>query len=104
MSPTARSLELLRNEGYLVQIVEQTIRGKGIIFKRDLFSIGDIIAIRGPETLLVQTTSGSNVSARVAKVATCEHLPWIRNAGWHIEVHGWRKLRSGWQVRRIDCS
>lgn len=104
MTPTARSLELLKAEGWLAQVVEQTIRGKGVVFKRDLFTIGDIIAIRGDVTLLVQTTSGSNLAARLTKIGDCEHLPAIRRAGWRLELHGWRRLKSGWAARRVDLS
>jgi hypothetical protein len=104
-SPTSRSLELLRAEGWLCGIVEQTIRAPGIIFKRDLFTIGDIIAIREGETMLVQTTSGlNNLSKRLQKIADCEHLPTIRRAGWRIEAHGWRKLKGRWEVKREDLS
>lgn len=100
VSPTARSLELLRAEGWLCQVVEQTIRGRGIVFKRDLFTVGDIIGIREDQTLLVQTTSGSNFASRLAKIGNCEHLPNIGRAGWRLELHGWRKLRGRWQCRR----
>ena len=104
MTPTARSLALLRKEGWIAQVVEQTIRGAGIVFKRDLFTIGDIIAIREERTLLVQTTSANNFSSRLQKVGDCEYLPAIRKAGWQIELHGWAKRKGRWRVRREDVS
>jgi hypothetical protein len=103
-SPTQRSLALLRSEGWTAQVVEQTIRGPGITFKRDLWGIGDILCLRDGETLLVQTTSGSHFTDRLAKIGDCEHLPEIRKAGWRIELHGWRKLKGRWACRREDCS
>jgi hypothetical protein len=55
--------------------------------------------------LAVQTTSGSNVSARVAKIAEAEATPDMRAAGWKIVVHGWRKNAAGrWVLREVDCS
>jgi hypothetical protein len=75
MSPTQRSLAKLRSEGYRVAVV-------------------DILAIRGSETLAVQSTSGSNVSTRVKKTAEAEATAEILAAGWKFFVHGWRKLAA----------
>lgn len=102
-TPTQRSLKHLRNSGYRAAVVEKFNH----ITKRraDLFEIGDIVAIREGETVLVQTTSGSNVSARVKKIADCEAIADIRAAGWKVIVHGWRKSsRNRWVLREVDCS
>lgn len=104
MTPTSRSLDLLRKEGWTAQVVEQTIRGKGVVFKRDLFSCIDIICLRDGVTMGVQTTSASNISSRIRKIAECPQLPEIRKAAWRIEVHGWSKRKGRWQVRREDVS
>jgi hypothetical protein len=86
-SPTALSLELLRREGWKAENVEQWIpRGKT---RRDLFGVIDIIAIRGVETMGVQTTTTTNVSHRVEKINASEYLEAMRAAGWRIVVHGW---------------
>jgi hypothetical protein len=45
--------------------------------------------------LAVQTTSGSNVSARVKKLTESELIGTVRKAGWGIHVHGWRKGANG---------
>lgn len=103
-SPTSRSLDYLRNEGWFCSVVEQTIRGKGIVFKRDLWNCADILCLREEEILAVQTTSGSNVSSRVKKVTECEALPRIRKAGILFHIHGWAKLKAGWTLRIIDVS
>ena len=57
------------------------------------------------ETVGVQTTSSSNVSARVKKITASEHLPALRRAGWRLLVHGWRKNSTGkWVLREVDVS
>jgi len=100
VSPTQRSLALLRERGYLCQIVEHWNPWARI--RQDLFSIGDILCLRDEETLLVQTTSRANINARVKKISECEHLPAILRAGWKIEVHGWGKLKDGWTCKVVE--
>lgn len=103
MSPTARTLAVLRERGYRCQVVEQTIPKTFI--KRDLFGIVDVLGIREGETLAVQVTSGSNVAARLTKISESEAIADIRKAGWTVHVHGWRKGANGrWQLREIDVS
>jgi hypothetical protein len=103
MTPTQRSLRHLRAAGYLAEVVEKWIPGANI--RRDLFGFGDVLAIREAEVLLVQSTSGSNVAARVTKIAEAEHVGAVRKAGIRITVHGWRKAASGrWTLREVDCS
>jgi hypothetical protein len=99
-SPTQRSLEKLRAEGYLCQIVERWNPHARI--RQDLFGIGDILAIKEGETLLVQTTSRGNVAARVTKIQESEHLDKILAAGWKITVHGWGKLKAGWACKIVN--
>ena len=101
-SPTELSLRDLRNRGYLAAVVEQNVRGEGIVFKRDLFGFIDIIALRGTETLAVQTTSLANVSARIRKIADSEHVAAVRKAGWSIVVHGWAKKGNRWTLAREE--
>jgi predicted RecB family endonuclease len=102
-SPTQRSLAELRKRGYRCAVVE---KWNGHIQRRqDLFGVVDVLAIKEGETLAVQTTSGSNVSARVAKIAEAEATPDMRAAGWKIVVHGWRKNSSGrYVLREVDVS
>lgn len=108
-SPTQSSLAALRAQGYTCAIVEYW---NSFIRKRvDLYGIFDIIALRENEVLFVQTTSGSNVSARVRKIADSEYTPVIREAGVRMEVHGWTKkpkVRGGkamvWKQRVVDVS
>lgn len=104
MLPTARSLKLLRERGYRAEVVEKRLPIPGKYVTRDLFNIGDILAIRAGEVLLVQTTSGSNVAARIAKIAAADATPDVRAAGIAIHVHGWRKLKAGWECREVNLS
>lgn len=108
-SPTQLSLAALRAEGYTCWIVEywNSFSRKRV----DLFGIWDIIAIRDGETVVVQTTAASSVSARVRKIAESEHIAACRKAGWTCLVHGWRKKkikRGGkaerWVCRMVDVS
>ena len=103
MLPTARSLKLLRERGYRCAVVEKWNPHARI--RQDLFGVVDILAIKGPETLAVQATSGSHVADRVTKIAESEAIADIRAAGWSFYVHGWRKLANGrWEVREVDVS
>ena len=89
-SPTSRSLDLLRKDGWTACIVERY----NSFSKRynDLYGFIDVLAMcprRG--FLAVQTTSDSNVTARLAKIAAePRSLTWIE-AGGRIVVHGWKK-------------
>jgi hypothetical protein len=105
MTPTARSLAYLRAEGWHAEVVEMTIRAPGRTFKRDLWGFVDIIAIREADVLAVQTTSATNVAARVRKITESPLLPLVRAAGVAIHVHGWRKVPNGrWSLRIEDVS
>ncbi len=102
ITPTARSLALLRSEGWRADVVERRITPR---ICRDLFGCLDILALRAGEVLAVQVTSASNLSARVRKVTEADALGDMREAGWQIEVHGWRKAANGrWTCKRVDLS
>jgi len=102
MSPTQRTLAQLRAAGYpLVQVVERWNPYARV--RQDLFGIIDVVAV-GADIVAVQTTSGSNVAARVAKITESEALPILRRAGIRVLVHGWRKVRGRWQLREVDLS
>ncbi len=101
MSPTQRTLKYLREAGWKAEITERWNSFAGI--RQDLFGIIDVIALKPGITLGVQCTSASNVSARIAKIAEHESTPFLREAGWRIEVHGWTKGKRG-PPRVVDCS
>ena len=102
MSPTQRSLKYLRDEGYTAAVVERWNPHARI--RQDLFGFADVIAMRpGDQPLLIQITSGSNFSARAAKLAETETVAIALASGFDIEIHGWRKLKSNkgkWTLRK----
>lgn len=98
-SPTARSLDRCRKEGWLAAVVEKWIPQTRR--RLDLFGFGDLVALDGqPGCLMIQATSTGNAADRVAKiVGPCEEnaRAWLE-AGNRIEVWGWAKRsRPGWK-------
>lgn len=100
ISPTSRSLKLLRDSGYFAQVVERW--NPHAFIRQDLFGWIDIVAVHpGVHGVLgVQTTSGSNLSARMQKAhGNAALVAWL-TCGGTLQAHGWRKLKNRWQV---DC-
>lgn len=102
VSPTQRSLKLLRAAHYRAAIVEHWNPFAGI--RQDLFGIIDIVAVGGGRTKGVQTTSSGNLSTRVKKIQASDALADLKQAGWSVEVHGWRRptrKRRQWTVNIV---
>jgi hypothetical protein len=108
LSPTQRTLALMRKEGWIVAIVEKWVAipsypggGKRI----DVFGFGDLLAAKpGERPLLIQTTSGTNLSARRNKIFMIREARIWCNSGGAIELHGWRKTKPrGQKVARWSC-
>lgn len=104
MTPTQRSLAYLRDLGYEAEVVERWNPHARI--RQDLFGFVDILAVKAGETLAVQTTTGGQVAARVKKIADSPKVGVVREAGWTIHVHGWRKSAKTrrWELRTVDVS
>ena len=105
MRPTQRTLALIRKQGFVAQVVEHIVPRTFI--RRDLFNIIDILAINTTYTIGIQTTSGSNVSARIAKAIESEQLRlWLSVPSRRFIIHGWRKLKSSrrWECREIELT
>jgi hypothetical protein len=102
VSPTQRSLSHLRQQGYLVAIVEHwnsfTRR------RNDLFQFADLLAVKDGITLAVQTTSGSNMAARLSKLTGIAAVGQCIRAGWRVEIHGWakHKVKRGGKAYRYE--
>ena len=102
-TPTQNSLKLLRKHYDLVWVTEHWCHFSRK--RKDLWGFADILAIREDEVCAVQTTSYSNLSARVKKIANHENVDAVRNAGIRILCHGWKKNSRGrWEVKVVDCS
>tara|TARA_R100001086_G_scaffold238110_2_gene162644 strand:+ start:11147 stop:11497 length:351 start_codon:yes stop_codon:yes gene_type:complete len=102
MSPTARSLKCLKDDGWIAQVVERfcPYSRKRI----DLFGVIDIVAIHPdrPGVFGIQATTSSNQSARIKKCLASESARiWIKT-GNYLQVWGWSKKkikRGGIAVR-----
>ena len=88
-SPTQLSLAKLREEGYTCWITEHWNNWSKT--RQDLFGFIDILALKGNETLAIQTTTATNLKARVKKISDHENVGAVREAGWTIHVHGWHQ-------------
>jgi hypothetical protein len=101
MSPTGRTLNLLRAEGFEVDVVERRLPHCHIAV--DLFGMFDLIAVRSDTlgTLGIQATSASNHAQRVKKLLMNPVLPVWLGSGNRAEVISWRQDREGnWVARR----
>ena len=100
MSLTTRSTAHLRDLGYMVATVEHynsfTKR------KHDLWGCIDLLAIGNGETVAVQVTSKSNLSARRHKIEEAEAYPEMIRSGWRIVLHGWWKEKNRWQLKEVE--
>jgi len=86
-SPTQRTLEKMKKEGYLCAIVEKF--NSFIKVRQDLFGFIDILAIREKEICGIQATSKSNLSGRINKICTHKNFEAVRKSGIKIIIHGW---------------
>ena len=104
MSPTSRSLALLRKQGYTAQVVEKwNMWSKTRV---DLFGVIDIIAIhpdyRG--CLGVQATSRGHINARKKKIEEEPRAKLWLECGNRLEIWGWGKMKKSgkWEVKIIQ--
>jgi hypothetical protein len=98
-SPTKRTLDYLRREGWTCEVVE---RWNAFARRRvDLFGGIDIVAVRGDTTLGVQCTTATNRSARIKKLRELPGVQaWIRagNLLWVIDWRGPTKSRRTYMM------
>ena len=100
MSPTARSLALLRSRGYLAEVVEKWIPRANI--RKDLWGWCDVLAVHDFGFNAVQCTTYANVSARVRKIKESDTFARVRPHLYAISVHGWKKNKQGrWECREV---
>jgi hypothetical protein len=96
-SPTQRSLQLMRDRGCLAEVVERWNPHSRT--RHDLWGFVDIICLDDNQVIAVQSTSRSNMSARIRKIEEHENLAAVLRAGIQIVVHGWKKDKAGkWLV------
>jgi hypothetical protein len=104
MSPTQRTLRLLRAEGWAAEVVERWLPGANV--RRDLFGCVDVVAVRPGQVLGVQCCTAGDVSKRLDKARACPGLrDWLASgavfAVWGWSKRGPRGQRKTWQVRRV---
>lgn len=106
MTPTARTLKQLRDEGWTAQVVERRIPFNHTTI--DFLGCIDVLAVRPDRGILgVQCTAdnGGHVANRVAKsLAEPRLTTWLASGG-KFEVWGWGKrggvgARKLWTLRR----
>ncbi len=108
MSPTARTIKRLKAEGWAVAVVEKKV--PYTFTSVDLFGIGDLLAMRAGEPLvLIQCTSGANVSSRRRKSLASPHLATWLSTGARFVVHGWARqgkagYRKLWVLRVVELT
>jgi hypothetical protein len=99
-SPTGRTLQYLRNIGWVATVVESWVPVANI--RRDLFGMFDLLAVRPdvPGVVGIQTTSASNHAARRTKLLASPILkPWLMAANG-AEIWSWDQHNGRWEVRR----
>ena len=91
MTPTARTLKRLRDNGYIAQVVEKynSFSRKRI----DLFGCIDVVAIHPAQkgVLGIQATTTGHMAARIKKSKAIPALRVWLQAGNQFEVVGWSK-------------
>lgn len=96
-TPTMRTLDLLRSEGYTAELVERWFPsrpGAPHGMRKDYLNIIDIIAIKDDETLAVQST-GQDFSGHLRKMFSENEncMKWLANPDRKLMLIGWRKLK-----------
>jgi len=107
VSPTQRALAFCKKNGWPAQVVERWNPYARV--RHDLFGVIDLIVLdgQGGGPLGVQVTSGSNVSARLAKARAEPRLPHWTSSPARFEVWGYSKKgaagkRKLWELRRVS--
>lgn len=101
-SPTQRSLKKLRDEGWTCGITEKW--NPFCKIRQDLFGFIDVFAMRPTVGFMaVQTTSGSNLSSRVAKIKAEPRAAIFLACNGIIVVHGWRKVGAKGKKKVWEC-
>jgi len=103
MTPTARSMALMKKRGYQVFRVEYW---NSFARKRyDLIGCDLLVLKEGEPPTLIQVTTAEHRNARINKLNGLQSaLLWVRIGG-KILVHGWRPLtqsRRRYEVEEIE--
>src|SRR6266511_2076209 len=103
LTPTSRTIAALKAMGYQVGRTEHWNAWAKV--RQDLFGAEDVVGLKaGIRLLLIQATTGENVSHRLAKSKAVAMV--LASTGNLFEIWGWRKCgargeRKRWEVRRL---
>ena len=87
---------------YLARIAVATNKFRFIF---SFFGIIDLLAIDSKgNTVGIQVTSYSNISARLKKMEDSDAIHHLREANWVLLVQGWHKKNNKWVCREVDIS
>jgi hypothetical protein len=102
VTPTARTLALLRSCHFTADVVERYLHHARR--KRDFLGIADVLAVRRgePGTLAIQATTLAHVRDRLERVRHRPELAAWLAAGNRLEVWGWYKRAGHWSVKRVQ--
>ena len=122
MTPTQRTLALLKKQGLPCEVVEKWIsyhKQPGQVgppgIRKDLFSIIDILALDYDRGVVgIQTCSGSGYSAHYQKITVDNRentAMWLNTPGTALEIWAWRKLKkvkggkaTEWKPRIVEIT
>jgi hypothetical protein len=90
VTPTSRSLAVLRELGYTAEVVERW--NSHTKTRKDLFGAIDIVAVHPDFGCLgIQATTRGNASKRLQKAAGCPQIHVWLAAGCKFQVWSWAK-------------
>jgi len=99
LSPTQRTLRLLREQGRLAEITEKWVmnpKHPGGGFRKDLFGFIDIICLDPERGIVAIQSCGSGFKAHERKIkdSDCTEfvIEWLKCDG-KLELYGWRKVK-----------
>lgn len=113
-SPTQRTLELMRERGYLAAVVERwnpymrrDEQGNPQGGRQDLFGFIDVLAVSDDGVVAVQSTTRGCVREHIKKIESeklAKTVAAVRRAGIRVVIHGWFKQRGRWHVKEVDVA
>ncbi len=90
----------MRDRGFYSEVVERY--NSFTRTRHDLFGFIDILCLGEGVVIGVQTTSYSNMNARINKIQEHENKETVMKAGITIVVQGWVKNKSNrWEVKEV---
>ena len=105
-----QSLNLLRKQGYTVEITEKWNQFARI--RQDMLGFIDLVAVSAtdPITIAVQTTVMGSMTARLAKIRTLpKAATWVSSPYRKLYIHGWalrgaRGKRKTWTCKEWELT